>query len=114
MVPVKVMIKENKKGKPYIANTIRDDKDKERSGLVYDYKKFDGIIIHNNRYKITDSNGKYNNQFIPSKTSYALELKPKNLKLKKSSLDKEGDYYCVFYIHDVQNKTHYSDLIKIK
>ena len=114
MVPVKVMIKENKKGKPYIANTIRDDKDKERSGLVYDYKKYDGIIIHNNRYRITDANGKYNNQFVPSKTSYALELKPKNLKLKKSSLDKEGDYYCVFYIHDVQNKTHYSDLIKIK
>lgn len=100
-------------GEIYLVSSSKEDAARA-SGTVVDLKDYSSIDFLNFRYNITDENGNYSSDWSSKGVLYMLELKVKDLEFKMTSLDNENDYYCVFIIQDIQNKTYYSNLISIK
>ena len=102
-----------KKNKPYISNAkVTINTDERLEGTLLDVNKFDSMEVFTYEYKILDDNGNYTDDWESAPEYKGFSTKLKNIKLKSSSL-KDGEYYVVFYIYDVNNKKHNSKLIKV-
>ncbi|MBO6195273.1 MAG: hypothetical protein J6O56_02860 [Bacilli bacterium] len=102
-----------KNKKPYISNVkVSTDIDERLEGTLLDINKFDVLEVYRFEYKILDENGNYTDEWEsgPEYKGYSVDLK--KYKLENSSL-KDNEYYVVFYIYDVNNKKHNSNLIKV-
>ncbi|MBR4830605.1 MAG: hypothetical protein IKZ96_02445 [Bacilli bacterium] len=115
-----IHIKVDKKGKVHIAEVYILDKAKSNEdinktrGTLVDLKDYSSIDFSKLRYDILDSEGKFTTDWKSNGTLYFWEVKTNNYKIETTSLDSNGDYYCVFAIRDVQNNVYYSNLISIK
>lgn len=99
--------------KPYISNAkITIDKDERLEGTLLDINKFDSLEMFRFEYKILDDNGNYTDDWGSAPEYKGFSSKLKNMKINNSSL-KDGEYYVVFYIYDVNNQKHNSKLIKV-
>ena len=102
-----------KKGKPYIANAkIALDNDERIVGSLVDIDKFDTIELYTPIYKILDENGNYTEDWESAPELTGISQKTKDLEFKTSTL-KNGEYYVVFYITDINNNSYASNLIKV-
>ena len=115
-----IHLKVDKKGKVHVAEVYLLDKAKGEDGInkatgtlvdLKDYSSIDFSII---RYSILDEEGKYTTNWNSNGTLHFWEVKGNNYKIETASLDKSGDYYCIFAVKDVQNNVYYSNLISIK
>ena len=110
-------IKVDKKNKVHVDEVYLLDKDKEglnkTTGTLVDLKDYSSIDFSNFRYKVLDDNGNYTNEWGRNGTLYMWEVKGNNFHFEVSSLDKSGDYYCVFAVKDTQGNVSYSNLINI-
>lgn len=110
-------IKIDKKNKVHIDEVYLLDKDTEglskTTGTLVDLKDYSSIDFSNLRYKVLDDNGNYTTEWGRNGTLYFWEVKDNKFHFEVSSLDKSGDYYCVFAIKDTQNNVNYSNLINI-
>ena len=114
-----IHIKVDKKGKVHIAETYLLEKGKDgeiskTTGTLVDLKDYSSIDFSQLRYDILDEEGKFTTNWKSNGTLYFWEVTGNTYKIKTTSLDDNGEYYCVFAIKDVQNNVNYSNLISIK
>lgn len=102
-----------KDGKYELANAkITVNNDERLTGSLVDISKFESIEIWRPVYKITDDNGNYTSDWESAPGLEGFSSKISEMDLKRSSL-KDGEYYVVFIIGDINNNTYSSDLIKV-
>ena len=100
-------------GKVELTNAkITVNSDERLTGSLVDVSKFSSIEIWIPMYKILDENGNYTTEWesAPELSGYGSTLD--DIDLKRSTL-KDGEYYVVFIISDINNNTYSSDLIKV-
>ena len=100
-------------GNLFFKNAKLRSRNERVNGIYVDIDSAEYISILTGRYKILDSKGKYTKDWESSPTIIGFEMKPKNVRLIKSGLDKNEEYYCLFSIRDINNNVYYSDLIKV-
>lgn len=102
-----------KDGNPYLANAKVSLNDDERViGSLLDINKFNKIEIYTPIYKILDENGNYTEEWEGAPEMYGFSLEINDMGLETSTL-KDGEYYVVFYIDDINNNSYSSKLIKV-
>lgn len=115
----KAIITKNKKnGKSSFDSYIllsSSDKKIVPNNMVIDINDYTHIIFASSRYKITDDKGNFTMDWESNKIYAGGEFEiSDNWKLVEDNFDDGEDYYAVFYLYDVNNKQHYSNLIKIE
>lgn len=78
---------------------------------LYDYTN---IVFASSSYKILDEFGNYTMDWVSNGTIKGMEEKVDSVEFKLQNYDEGRDYYCVFYIYDVNNNISFSKLVKIK
>jgi hypothetical protein len=112
-----IHLKVDKKNKVHIGEVVLVDKDEsftKVNGTLVDLKDYKYTDYFMFRYKILDENGNYTDNWESSDSMYGFEVYNDKFHYEVTSLDKSGDYYCVFVIKDLQNNGYYSNLISIK
>lgn len=101
-----------KDDKVYESEIIRTEKSVV-TGELLNLKDYNTFTFEHTKWNVLDENGNYKG---PSKTDsmnvFDLNIKD-GYEFELSSLDQK-DYYCVFEINDVNNKTYYSNMEQIK
>lgn len=100
-------------GNLFFKNAKLKSRNERVNGIYIDIDSSEYISILTGRYKILDSKGKYTNEWESSPTIIGNEMKPKNVRLIKTGLDENEEYYCLFAMKDINNNIYYSDLIKV-
>lgn len=104
----------DKKGKPYIVNAILEDsKESGASGTIAKLDNYTTYAVISSHYNILDENGNYTPNWNNEGIVQGYEIKKKEFKMKRVSLD-DGDYYCVFNIVDIYGNSYYSKLVNLK
>ncbi len=114
MHATKIFISLDEDNKPFITQAIPIGDDIAK-GKFYDLTKYKTIEFTNYRYQILDQSGKYNENWIGTDTQYlfSVSLTDDAYELKTVPLE-DGDYYCLFKVTDITNKTFYSNLIQLE
>lgn len=94
--------------KPYVTSILNED------GVALDINNYYKVDFWNFSYNILDENGNYTPNWESNPVNKGVEIDTKSMEFRKSSLDEENNYYCVFYIKDIKNNTYYSKLIKLR
>ncbi len=112
----------NNKDKPYFADVVPSgNRDQRFNGIVTDFNNFRTVDIMEQKYEILDKNGKLlpDDEWGKPGTMSGIEFtgfKAKDhndeIETRYTGLD-DGEFYVVFYIKDINNKTHQSELIKV-
>ena len=102
------------KGEPKISYAVLSSRNELANGTLIDMNEIEYIDLPIGPVKMIDNNGKYTSDYESAPILYFHESKIEDLKLVWSSLDKEGEYYYVFTIYDINNNHYDSDLIKIE
>ncbi len=105
----------DKNGKPKMDTVTLNSEDKKLDGTLLNIKDFEVFDQWNPRRKIFDDKGK----LMPFKdweaapTIEGVELNVKDIELSYSGLDANRDFYCLFFIYDMNGHEYNSNLIKI-
>ncbi|MBQ3474994.1 MAG: zinc-ribbon domain-containing protein [Bacilli bacterium] len=91
---------------------ITVNSDERLTGSLVDVSKFSSIEIWTPIYKILDENGNYTTEWESAPELMGFSSTLDDLDLKRSTL-KDGEYYVVFIISDINNNTYSSNLIKV-
>ncbi len=107
---------EIKDGVPRIVNYHRLDEDENvsASGSVVNADYYQWAEFASSSYKILDENGNYTSNWGSNNIATSIKIDIPNIGLKLSTLDDDGEYYCVFRVKDIYGNVFDSNLIKIK
>ena len=108
------LILNRKTNKISINNVILNNKENLKpNSTSVDLNEYKNIAFGSFKYKILDDNGNYKTDWNSNGIYEGVEIDVKDIDFKIQNLDDEYDYYCVFMIKDINNKTYYSKLIKM-
>lgn len=99
---------------PKITSYVQLDSENGVAGTIINPEEYTTASFVNSHYRILDEKGNYTDNWDNDGIINAFKLKIKDIKLKKSSLDDNEEYYCVFKIRDIYGNEYYSKLLNIK
>jgi hypothetical protein len=100
-------------GKPKISFAKLDSRNELADGTLINLKDMERMQLFLYEYKMVDSKGNYTSDWESAPVTYGYEKKPNEIEFKWSSLDDEGNYYCVFTIYDINGYKYSSNFIKV-
>lgn len=106
-------------GNVYIKPKVETEKNKELLNMytvLANLDSYDSISFASSSYKIFDSNGNYNDKWINTSDGIikGLEANLSNLKFELEDYKDDSNYYAVFKIYDIYNKSYSSKMVKMK
>ena len=103
-----------KNGKPEFSTVTANSTNERINGTLLNINDFTTIDLPLTRRRLLDAKGKVMDQkdWEASPEIVMYEMKIKDVELSYSGLD-EGDYYCIFFLTDINNNEYHSELIKI-
>jgi len=82
------------------------------NGTILNLEDYTSITFYNLTYKITDSNGNFNNEFESNPEKSLVEFKiSEGFEIKEIELDKDENYVGVIRVKDLYDDVYYTDLI---
>ncbi len=99
---------------PKITSYVQLDSENGVAGTIINPEEYTTASFVNSHYRILDEKGNYTDNWDNDGIINAFKLNIKDIKLKKSSLDDNEEYYCVFKIRDIYGNEYYSKLLNIK
>ena len=106
----------NSNNKPKISSaSVKTTDDGLIQGNYIDLKDYNYLTVICSRYKLFDEEGKILNEWEPSEDKLLYRNDIDNFDFDYSEIDySDGEYYVLFNIYDINNESHYSNLIRIE
>lgn len=108
------LVYNKKTGDTKIGSIILNNGNDMPGVVAVNLNDYTNIVFASSSYKILDDYGNYTMDWISDGTIKGMEEKVDNIEFKLQNYDEGRDYYCVFYIYDVNNNISFSKLVKIK
>lgn len=99
---------------PKISSYVKIESESGVSGTILNPDDYSTAAFVSSHYNILDKNGNYTDNWDNDGVIRGVQIKIEDIDLQLTSLDEDGDYYCVFRILDVYGNEYYSKLLNIK
>lgn len=109
-------ILDKKTNKVQIGNVLLMSENDLPGKINVDIKKYTNLVLGSSSYKIIDENGNFDENWDSSSNSIfeGIDVDPnEDYKIELEDYSDGYDYYCIFYIYDVNNNRYYSNPVKM-